>query len=299
MSNYKTWLANIGWVVLEIVVFTVMSGILLLIFNLLFTQLGWLQPDTSLSENFSRPYRLLLVEYLPLLLIVTFTTYLTHTLIFKFPFSQTGIQSDNILPQFGWGWLIGTSIVTIGFLVLFSFKLIEFRSFNWNAWLLLGFLLFFIVQSAGEEVIMRGFLLPAIEARFGTVVALILSSSVFAIAHYFNPNANWIGITNIFLGGLLMGILFIQFRNIWTPIGLHASWNFIQASFFDFEVSGFDVYSLIQFEETGMDIMTGGDFGYEGSIISVAFLIITIGLLLSQNWKSLELFTKKASELDN
>ena len=45
-----------------------------------------------------------------------------------------------------------------------------------------------------------------------------------------------------------------------------------QGSFFGFEVSGFDVYSVINSEETGMDLFTGGPFGFEGSILATLLL---------------------------
>ncbi len=278
--NIKALTKNIGWVLLEILVFAIISVALIFIVSLLLAALGLQDTNTSLSEDFSHPYKMLWTEYLPLLIIFTTVTYLTHTAIFKFPFRQTGINASGILREFSWGWTIGTALVSIGFLLLLLFKGIDFRGLNWNTALFFGFFLFFLIQSAGEEVLIRGFLLPVVEQRLGTITALLTSSSLFAIAHYFNPNASWIGLANIFLGGLLMGILFIQFRNIWASIGLHASWNFVQASFFDFEVSGFDVYSFVQFDDIGSDVFTGGDFGYEGSIIAVVLLAITISTML-------------------
>jgi hypothetical protein len=74
------------------------------------------------------------------------------------------------------------------------------------------------------------------------------------------------------LAGALMGLIFLQTKKIWAPIGLHAGWNFLQGSFFGFEVSGFDVYSLIDSQETGMDLFTGGPFGFEGSILASLLL---------------------------
>jgi len=40
-----------------------------------------------------------------------------------------------------------------------------------------------------------------------------------------------------------------------------------------------DVYSVIDSEEVGPDILTGGAFGFEGSILATFIMIIVMGLI--------------------
>ena len=65
---------------------------------------------------------------------------------------------------------------------------------------------------------------------------------------------------------------------MWFPIALHFSWNFFQ-SLFGFNVSGIDMYSLIEFKIMDSNVWNGGAFGFEGSILSVIVQIILIVLI--------------------
>ncbi len=297
-SSIKSLANRIGLLLLEVFLFSLFVGLMLFFIYALFRSIG-LTTDESSANNFHRPYMLLLVEYLPQLTIFILATYFVRTLIFKFPFQQAGLTINNCtFSQFGIGWLLGTALVTIGFLLLLLLGSIQFQELNWNGYLFFGLLLLFIIQSAGEEVLVRGFLLSAIEQRLNTFWALLLSSSMFALLHYFNPNVSYIAMANIFLGGLLMGLLFVHYRTIWASIGLHASWNFVQSTFFDFEVSGFNVYSFVQFKDVGNPLWNGGDFGYEGSMLSVVLLVLACAWMI---WRlpafDSKLFKNRQSQL--
>jgi uncharacterized protein len=105
--------------------------------------------------------------------------------------------------------------------------------------------------------------------------------------HFANPDFAWIPCLNIFLSGIAMGILFFRYNNIWVCTGLHWGWNFFQATLFDFNVSGFDVYSFIRFKPLPPNWLSGGSFGFEGSIISIVLLAVVCiwqwkGLLSNQ-----------------
>ena len=63
---------------------------------------------------------------------------------------------------------------------------------------------------------------------------------------------------------------------MWFPIALHFSWNFFQGPIFGFEVSGIELNSLIVQEITGSDLLTGGDFGLEGSALLSVLLLLSI-----------------------
>jgi hypothetical protein len=45
---------------------------------------------------------------------------------------------------------------------------------------------------------------------------------------------------------------------------------------FGFNVSGMDTYSLIEFEILENNNINGGDFGFEGSFLSILFSVIMI-----------------------
>ena len=63
----------------------------------------------------------------------------------------------------------------------------------------------------------------------------------------------------------------------------------MQAGFLDFNVSGFDVYSFIRFKPLAPAWLSGGSFGFEGSILAVFFLLAFSVYF----WRGLEFSIKK------
>jgi membrane protease YdiL (CAAX protease family) len=84
---------------------------------------------------------------------------------------------------------------------------------------------------------------------------------------------------NIFLAGILLGINYIYTKNLWFAILFHLSWNFIQGPLLGYKVSGVNLPSLLQTSMNGDLLLTGGDFGFEGSIFDLAITILTILIL--------------------
>ena len=72
-----------------------------------------------------------------------------------------------------------------------------------------------------------------------------------------------------------------KFRNnLWIPIGIHWAWNFTLGPIFGVGVSGIseDAYAIIP-EISGPYILTGGNNGFEGSIVT-ALIGVTVGIVL-------------------
>ena len=109
-------------------------------------------------------------------------------------------------------------------------------------------------------------------------LALLISAVLFALIHGLNPNLSFLSMLNLIIAGLALGISYIYTKNLWFPIFLHVSWNYFQGPIFGFEVSGMDAASIIKQNVTGNDIITGGDFGFEGSILLTGLLFIMIYL---------------------
>lgn len=237
-------------------------------------------PNNNIESQFINPYSLLIREYLPASIGLITAIAFVKIIIFEIPehelgFTKQGLVSDNLR-----GWLFGFLLVGAGALLMFLLGQIQIDGYDTRMYLFLGFILFFIIQSFAEEVVFRSFLIPMIRQHLGTLTALIISSLIFALVHLTNPNVSWPGVVNLILGGVLMGLLFLKYKNVWAPTGFHASWNFVQSAFLGFPVSGIDTYSLVDLKETGNDYITGGAFGYEGSLISISILIIAIIYLL-------------------
>ena len=76
-----------------------------------------------------------------------------------------------------------------------------------------------------------------------------------------------------FLAGLLLSVAYLKTRLLWLPTGLHMAWNWTQSGFWGMGVSGYHVkWSLFYAEPQGSDLLSGGAFGPEASIIATVLI---------------------------
>ena len=132
-----------------------------------------------------------------------------------------------------------------------------------------------LFPAVSEEILFRGIIFRWIERFAGTWAGLVVSSALFGAAHLANPAATWT--STIFIAveaGVLLGGAYMLTRNLWLPIGLHAAWNFTQGGIFGVPVSGLPDNGLIDSTLRGPEILSGGPFGLEASII--ALVVATI-----------------------
>ena len=188
-------------------------------------------------------------------------------------FSIKGKMNDIIL-----GMALGLLLMAVGYSTLIFLGEIKFVSFNFDLKSIMLLFLLFIGVSVVEETYARGYVLKNLLKSFNPVVSLIISSAIFSLLHFFNPNVNYIALTELFIAGILLGVSYVYTKNLWFPIALHLSWNFFQVMF-GFNVSGIDTYSLIEFEILENNNINGGDFGFEGSYLSILFSLIMIYFL--------------------
>ncbi|MCO1654100.1 CPBP family intramembrane glutamic endopeptidase [Pseudonocardia humida] len=141
---------------------------------------------------------------------------------------------------------------------------------------------FMAAAAVTEELLFRGVLFRIVEGWTGTWIALVLTSALFGASHLFNPNAGLWGAVAIAIeaGGMLTAA-FIATRTLWLPIGLHFGWNLAAGALFSTEVSGNDTpQGLLDATMSGPAILTGGDFGPEGSPYSLLFCLLVTAVLL-------------------
>ena len=145
------------------------------------------------------------------------------------------------------------------------------QQLNWDTHAQLKAFLMFFGVAVGEEIIFRGVLFKWIDKRWDVWVAMVVSGLIFGFVHLTNDNATvWSSVAIAIEAGLLFGIAYKWCGNLWFPIGIHWSWNYTQGNIFGFAVSGTDAgSSWLHVIPTGPDILTGGAFGAEASLIAV------------------------------
>lgn len=167
-------------------------------------------------------------------------------------------------------------LYAVGFGTSLLMGTVEIASVQWVPRDLLGTLLFFLLVAVTEEVMLRGFVLGRmLSAGMNRFVALFLSSALFSAMHLFNPNFALLPFVNILLAGCLLGASFLYTRNLCFPVVLHWFWNWLQGPVLGYEVSGMDSgETLLTLRLTGSDLLTGGSFGFEGSLLCTVLLVV-------------------------
>ena len=164
---------------------------------------------------------------------------------------------------------VAVLLYAVGFGTSLLMGTVEIASVEWVPRDLLGTLLFFLLVAVTEEVMLRGFVLGRmLSAGMNRFVALFLSSALFSAMHLFNPNFALLPFVNILLAGCLLGASFLYTRNLCFPVVLHWFWNWLQGPVLGYEVSGMDSgETLLTLRLTGSDLLTGGSFGFEGTLL--------------------------------
>ena len=131
-----------------------------------------------------------------------------------------------------------------------------------------------------EELLFRGILFRWLEEFGGSWFALALTAALFGLGHIFNPNATALSSFAIALeAGVLLGGAYMLTRNLWMAVGLHAAWNFTQGWIFDVPVSGTDQHGMVEAQLSGPELLSGGAFGLEASLIAMV-LATAAGVVL-------------------
>jgi membrane protease YdiL (CAAX protease family) len=189
------------------------------------------------------------------------------------------------VPEFLLGGAFGVALVGMcAALVVLSTAVWHERGagFPWREVLIV-----YIPAAVHEELLFRGYAFQKLH-RWHRPFALFFVALVFAALHLGNAAVSWLGLTNVFLGGLLLGLAYERYARLWFPIGLHLAWNVMSGPILGHEVSGYDSMATLFVERGhGPGWMTGGEFGIEGSVWMTVTEIVAIVALLGRESQSL------------
>jgi membrane protease YdiL (CAAX protease family) len=188
------------------------------------------------------------------------------------------------MPGLGREWaigaLIGASLYTACAVILMLLGIYKVEGFNpWS--FLLPNLALAIKSGVFEELIFRGVLFRSVEAIFGSWVGILVSSLAFGLLHLLNPGATLGGAIYICVeAGLLLSAAYLVTRRLWICMGFHMAWNYFQSAVFSGVVSGaVSDPGLLRATIEGPELLTGGSFGMEHSLVALV-LCTTTGVLL-------------------
>jgi membrane protease YdiL (CAAX protease family) len=157
--------------------------------------------------------------------------------------------------KFGWGTLIGAGMFSAVIVNLFTSGHYEVDGLG-SVQGAVGLVGFMAGAAATEEVVYRGVL--------------------FGLSHLLNEDATlWGAVAIAIEAGFMLAAAYAATRNLWLTIGVHFGWNFAAGGVFSTVVSGNgDSKGLLDATMSGPKLLTGGDFGPEGSVYSVGFGVL-------------------------
>jgi uncharacterized protein len=206
---------------------------------------------------------------------VTLLTIFFRTKIDEKRIITLGFHKFRMVPDLVSGILVGFIIIVSGFIILNISGFVTINALRPDVAYLAGSIILFMLISWLEEISFRAYILGNLMESFGKYTALFISSVLFALFHMFNPGMAVMPFVNLILAGLLLGLVYIHTGTIWYALGLHFGWNFFQGPVFGFPVSGIEMKGLISQQPAwGGHLISGGNFGFEGSVFCSILIII-------------------------
>lgn len=200
----------------------------------------------------------------------------------KTTFEYFGFSKENNLEaiKVGAGLAI-FSIVGVVAILLMSNNISLSLSKDLKIGIIIILTMLVLMQGFLEEVVFRGYLMTRLAAKKGKWIAILLSSIFYLVFRMSNPTTSKIDLLNIFLISVVMSLLYWYFDNVLVIAIFHAFWNCISGLVFGFNLSGIKLSDSIFTVAAISDkqILIGGSYGIEGSIIATVFFAI-LGLLV-------------------
>lgn len=266
-----------------------------------FFVIAYMLPVLILNK-FKNPYTRNLADEIITLTFVLLSIWFVTRFIDKRSFASLGYNlTQKWFLEFLEGMFIGAFVFLIVFIIDFSFgwlRVTKDPAMSQEVRILevLGRLVGYTAVALMEETFTRGYQIKNIaeglrgklKSNTGAVVwALVISSVVFGLLHYLNPNSDFLSTFNLVLIGMFYGYAYIISGSLALPIGIHTAWNFVQGNVLGFSVSGLGTeVSLIHSITSGPRIWTGGTFGPEAGLVIYPGIIagvLFLNLLVNKN----------------
>lgn len=144
--------------------------------------------------------------------------------------------------------------------------------------------IFFIGLGAGavEEMVFRGIIMNLLDKRFGKLSAVLLPSLLFGAVHIIGMDFSFFSCVQVIAAGTFVGIMFsliaLESGSVWNSAIVHALWNIITSGGLIHIGTAAEEYYLFSYIlKTRSFAVTGGEFGLEASILSIAgYVLVSI-----------------------
>lgn len=155
--------------------------------------------------------------------------------------------------------------------------------------------IFFMGMAAGfvEEMVFRGVILNATRRAWGTKMAVVFPSMLFGLVHILGREFSLRNCLLVVLAGTMVGVMFsliaLESGSVWNGAVVHAVWNVVIIGGGLAIGERADEYSVMTYVlSTKGFAITGGEFGVESSVISLAGYLLVALIALVWIWQKKE-----------
>jgi uncharacterized protein len=199
------------------------------------------------------------------------------------PISQQGLRlRPGWLGEAGLGLAIGWSIAVFCILPVVAFGAVfvhltfSAASFGW----LLADAAYFALATLAIQLTFRGYPFQCAIAAIGELPAALMLSVLYGILNAWLPGASHASMAVNIALALLLAMATVRTRALWLPWGLQFGWVASRALLFGLPVNGISSHSpVIQGDTVAAIGLTGGDFGFDGSWLAFAAILLAIPLV--------------------
>ena len=218
-----------------------------------------------------------------------FFVFLWVRFVEKRSISSIGFWRNQWIRKYLRGALIGFVFISIPVMILLLTGIVQLQMQQITPTAIIGIvgsLVAFLIQGATEEIVVRGWLFPVLSVRSRIWIGIVVTSFLFGFLHLLNPGITILSISNIILVGVFAAFYALKDSSLWGICAWHSLWNWAQFNIYGFAVSGMAMYSTPLFKPVtkGSEVLHGGSFGIEGSIITTIMLSIASIVLWRQLW---------------
>lgn len=166
------------------------------------------------------------------LITVAATVFLLGRYIDKRPISEFGISMPKKpLSSAFLGIGIGAIAPVLTFCTLLLIRGYKITGVNYETsfFSFVNFFLIVLPAALKEEIVFRGYTMANLKERLGVVPLAIISATIFTLFHITSILTKMIMVAFVsyLLGGLLLAMAFIYDSNLWLPMWIHISNNYV------------------------------------------------------------------------
>ena len=286
--NNKEDIPKVQYIVKKVLAFFFVFALSIVVSEAIVIAMLYIMGYNPLFGDFPQGQTMELVKYFG------YALFIAVTLIYCRLVEKRKVMAMNVKEaEVGYlcGGLLAILLLALIFAVCYFAGAVEFTGINsdFNAVYLILFFFGFMFQSMAEEVMTRGFLLSSLVKKISLPTAIFISSTAFALPHFptlFEAEFKFavVGVVNLYLVSAIFSMLYINRKNIYVVGGLHCVWNFMLYSVMGLSVSGSEsgTNSILNFNVVSQNILNGGMYGIEASLVATVVLGITLAVLVKR-----------------